>query len=182
MTGDQQDILSRLKQVLPLRWFPDQAPILDTLLNGVSWAWAWFYGFLQYVKSQARISTAGGTWLDLIASDYFGSRIGRRVGENDNTYRLRIHLELIRERGTRRALVLSLVDQTARFPIVFEPANTSDTGGYGSIGGTYSGAAYGVAGGWGCLNLPFQFFVTAYRPASVGIGSVSGWGNGGGGK
>jgi hypothetical protein len=176
MTGNQQDILFRLKQVLPLRWFPDETPVLDTLLNGIAWAWAWVYELLLYVRSQARISTAEGTWLDLIAIDYFGLRIGRRVGENDETYRRRIRWELIRERGTRRALILSLVDQTGRSPIVFEPANTSDTGGYGSISGTAGGIGYGVAGGWGSLSLPFQFFVTAYRPTGIGIGTVSGWG------
>jgi hypothetical protein len=181
MTGDQRDILFRLKQVLPLRWFPDDTPVLDTLLSGIARAWAWVYELLQYVRSQARIVTAEGTWLELIAADYFGSRIGRRVGENDDAYRLRIQLEVIRERGTRRAVVLSLVDQTGRLPIVFEPANTSDTGGYGHISGAAGGMAYGVAGGWGSLSLPFQFFVTAYRPAGIGIGTVSGWGCGGAG-
>jgi hypothetical protein len=181
MTGDQQDVLSRLKQVLPLRWFPDNTPILDTLLSGVAWAWAWAYELLQYAISQARISTAEGTWLDLIAADYFGSCLGRRVGENDDSYRLRIHLELVRIRGTRQAVILSLVDQTGQSPFLFEPANTQDTGGYGSIRGIGGGLAYGVAGGWGSLNLPFQFFITAYRQAGVGIGSLSGWGCGGGG-
>jgi hypothetical protein len=181
MTGDVQDILFRLKQVLPLRWFPDDTPVLDTLLTGIAWAWVWVYGFLQYAIRQARISTADDTWLDLIAADYFGSGLGRRVGESDNAYRLRIKLELIRERGTRRSVISSLVDQTGRLPIVFEPANCSDTGGYGSNVGAGGGIAYQLAGGWGSLNLPFQVFVTAYRPASVGIGSVSGWECGGGG-
>lgn len=181
MTGDQPDILSRLKQVLPLRWFPDGTPVLDTLLNGIAWAWAWAYDMLQYVILQSRISTAETSWLDLIASDYFGLGLCRRVGENDSAYRLRIQLELIRERGTRRAVIASLVDLTARLPIVFEPANTFDTGGYGDKSGTTGGVAYGVAGGWGSLRLPFQFFVTAYRPTSVGVGSVSGWACGSGG-
>jgi hypothetical protein len=181
MTGDQPDILSRLKQVLPLRWFPDDTPVLDTLLNGIAWAWAWIHDLLQYVVLQSRISTAENSWLDLISSDYFGLGLRRSVGENDSAYRLRIQLELIRERGTRRAVIASLVDLTARLPVVFEPANTFDTGGYGDKIGTAGGVAYGVAGGWGSLRLPFQFFVTAYRPISVGIGSVSGWtcGNGG---
>jgi len=181
MIGDQQDILFRLKQVLPLGWFPDGTPVLDTLLSGVASAWVWVYDLLQYVITQARILTAEETWLDLIAADYFGSGLTRRVGENDGAYRLRIQLELVRERGTRRAVISSLVDQTGRSPIVFEPANAADTGGYGGISGMAGGVAYGVAGGWGSLDLPFQFFVTAYRPAGVGIGSVSGWGCDGGG-
>jgi hypothetical protein len=181
MTGDQQDMLSRLKQVLPLQWFPDNTPVLDTLLNGIAWAWAWVYQLLQYVITQARISTAESTWLDLIAVDYFGSRLGRRVGEDDTAYRLRIKDELIRERCTRQAVISSLADLTGEPPIIFEPANPPDTGGYSSIGAMGSGLAYGVAGGWGSLELPFQFFVTAFRPAGMGIGSVSGWGCSGGG-
>ncbi len=180
MTGDQKDMVSRLKQVLPLRWFPDETPVLDTLLNGVAWTWTWVYELLQYVVTQARISTAESTWLDLIAADYFGPTFGRRIAESDNEYRLRIQLEIVRERGTRQAVISSLVDQTGRSPIAFEPANTSDTGGYGSISGAGGGVAYGATGGWGSLTLPFQFFITAYRPAGVGIGSVSGWGCGNG--
>jgi hypothetical protein len=181
MTGDQPDILYRLKQVLPLRWFPDKTPALDTLLSGIALAWVWIYDFLQYVVSQSRISTAEDFWLDLIGFDYFGCSLRRRVGENDDAFRVRIKLELIRERGTRRGLSASLVDLTGRFPILFEPANPSDTGGYGGEGPSTGGIAYGLAGGWGNLSLPFQCFVTAYRPESVGIGSVSGWGCGGGG-
>lgn len=181
MTGDQQDILLRLKQVLPLRWFPDETPVLDTVLNGTAWAWAWIYEILQSVICQARISTAEGNWLDLIAADYFGRGTARCIGENDKAYRLRIKLELIRERGTRRSVISSLVDLTNRSPVIFEPANAFDTGGYGNINGTGGGIAYGRAGGWGSLCLPFQFFITAYRPASAGIGGVSGWSCGGGG-
>lgn len=181
MIGDQQDILFRLKHVLPLRWFPDDTPVLDTLLNGIAWGWAWVYQLLGYVISQTRVTTAENIWLDLIAADYFGAALGRRIGESDNTYRMRITAELVRERGTRRAIVQSLLDQTGRSPMVFEPAKTSDTGGYGNCSGTYYGAAYAIAGGWGSLSLPFQFFVTAYRPESGGIGSVSGWDCNGGG-
>ncbi len=41
--------------------------------------------------------------------------------------------------------------------------------------------AYGLAGGWGTLGLPYQSFVTAYRPIGSGIANVSGWGAGLGG-
>lgn len=121
MRGDQQDMLSRLKQVLPLRWFPDDTPVLDTMLAGVAWAWAWVYGLLQTAKSQARISTAYGVWLDFIAQDYFGSWLIRSIGENDDQYRLRIQLELVRERGTRRAVISQIEDLTARPCVVFDP-------------------------------------------------------------
>jgi hypothetical protein len=181
MIGDQDDMLFRLKLVLPLRWFPDETPVLDTLLSGVAWAWAWVYRFLQCVMTQARISTAEDAWLDLIAVDYFGKALIRRIAENDASYRLRIKAEFFRARGTRQAVVAVLADLAGRSPILFEPANPFDTGGYGSVSVPASGLAYAVLGGWGSLNLPFQFFVTAYRPPGVGIGSVSGWGCVGGG-
>ena len=182
MQGDQQDMLSRLKQVLPLRWFPDDTPVLDTVLSGVALAWAWVYTLLQEAKAQTRIATAEDMWLDLIAMDYFGSQLLRRTGEDDTDYPVRIKLELVRERGTRQAVISSIVDLTARSPSLFEPANTLDTGGYGSLQKVApTGLAYGCAGGWGNLDLPFQFFVTAYRPVGVGIGSVSGWGGPAGG-
>jgi len=181
MIGDQQDMLWRMKQVLPLRWFPDDTPVLDTVLSGVAWAWTWVYALLQTVKDQTRISTASGMWLDLIAADYFGTSLCRRSGETDNAYRSRIQEELIRDRGTREAVVSALTDLTGRAPALFEPTNTLDTGGYGGTGETVTGLAYGYAGGWGDLYLPFQFFVTAYRPVGVGIAFVTGWCCGGGG-
>ena len=73
MTGDSQDLLLRLKQVLPLRWFPDDTPVLDTLLNGLGWAWVWVYGLLQYAISQARISTANSTLVRSHCSGLFRS-------------------------------------------------------------------------------------------------------------
>lgn len=181
MVGDQQDMLLRMKRVLPLRWFPDDTPILDTLLSGLALAWASVYGLLQVVKLQARIATAQGMWLDLVALDYFGSQVCRHAGESDGSYRLRIQRELIRERGTRQAVIAAITDLTARQPHLFEPANASDTGGYGAMDQAATGLAYGCAGGWGDLALPFQFFVTAYRPIGTGIAYLSGWNSSGGG-
>lgn len=176
MQGDQADILFRLKQVLPLQWFPDSTPVLDTVLSGVAYAWAWVYQALQVVECQARISTAQGIWLDLIAEDFFGSLLSRRIGESDAAYCTRIKLELVRERGTRAAALSVLSDLTGRSPQIFEPANTADTGGYGSRSGGGGGFGYGISGGWGSLALPLQFFLTAYRPVGQGIATVPGWG------
>lgn len=175
MQGDQSDMLFRLKQVLPLHWFPDSTPVLDTILGGIAWAWAWAYQLLQTAKAQTRISTAQGIWLDLIAQDFFGTSLQRRVSENDTEYSLRIRQELVRERATRRAVAVTLSDLTGQAPVIFEPANPSDTGGYASFAGGGGGLAYGAAGGWGSLGLPLQFFVTAYRPVGQGIALVSGW-------
>jgi hypothetical protein len=155
MTGDQPDMLARIKAVLPTRWFADDTPILDGLLSGVAWGWAWVYSLYSYVQAQTRIATASDVWLDVIADDFFGSKLQRRSGQSDDAFRLLIESSLL----------------SGRPPDVFEPIRTTDTGGYAS-----AGLGYGVAGGWGSTALPFQCFVTAYRPFDSGIALVSGWG------
>lgn len=176
MIGDVEDMLRRLKAVLPTGWFPDTAPVLDNLLRGLGSGWSWTFGLLSYVRQQARVSTAEGIWLDVAANDYFGTRLRRRVAERDDLYRGRISRELVRERGTRSAVRSALMDLTGRAPAIFEPANTGDTGGYGSAPDNRGGGiAYCRAGGWGSLSLPFQFFVTAFRPHGDGIADVAGW-------
>lgn len=180
MVGEQNDILARIKAVLPIGWFPDSTPILDAVLRGSAWGWSWVYGALQYVKSQTRIATASGVWLDVVASDFFGTRITRK-GRTDAAFRNHICREMLRERGTRGAVVAILTDLTGRPPTIFEPARPSDTGGWGGQGQFVSGLGYGRAGGWGNLALPYQVFITAYRPSGSGIAKVSGWSATGGG-
>src|SRR5262249_52940014 len=105
------------------------------------------------------------------------SRISRQAIQSDDSFRVTIIREIFRERGTRAAIVSALYDLTGRPPLVFEPARTTDTGGYTSLSGFGGGVAYGVAGGWGSLDLPFPCFLTAFRPAASGIATVSGWCN-----
>jgi hypothetical protein len=175
MVGDAQDMLGRLRAVLPNRWFPDQAPILDAAIQGLAWGWAWAYGLLAYVRAQTRIATASDIWLDIVAEDFFGVSLARRTHESDDSLRGRIQLNLFRERATRAALSRVLVDLTGRSPIIFEPSRTTDTGGWGGASASVTGLGYGVAGGWGSLQLPFQCFVTAFRPSGSGIANVAGW-------
>lgn len=177
MIGDQTDFQNRLRAVLPASWFPDVTPVLDTLLGGLGAAWTSIYIMLQYVTSQTRITSASDIWLDLIAWDFFGNKLRRRPSESDYMLRSRVMLEMFRERATRSAVESVLRDLTGRCPMIFEPARTSDTGGYMSLEGLGGGIAYNGAGGWGSLNLPFQCFVTAYRPNDSGIGQVTGWGD-----
>jgi hypothetical protein len=177
MTGDQADFQARLRAVLPASWFPDSTPVLDSLLGGLGAAWALIYTMLRYVTSQTRIITASDMWLDLIAWDFFGRRLRRRLNESDNALRSRIMLEMFPERATRSAVESVLKSLTGRAPIIFEPSRTSDTGGYSSFVGQGGGIAYNTTGGWGNLNLPFQCFVATYRPNDGGIGQVTGWGD-----
>ncbi len=178
MTGDAPDILTRLKAVLPSRWFADETPVLNGILAGLASGWAWVYSLLSYAIAQTRIVTATDFWLDVIAQDFFGGRLHRRAGEPDNGFRHRILRALLREHGTRSAVIATLTDLTGRVPQIFEPSRPTDTGSYGSLSAPAGGMAWGLAGGWGNLNLPFQCFITAYRPSGSGIASVTGWGGG----
>lgn len=169
-TGDQQDQFQRIKALIP-KWFSDDTPVLDALLRGFAYAKSFVYGLIVYAALQTRIKTATDGWLDMIAADFFGSSLLRKSGQSDASFRNRIIINLFRERATRNGLVKVLTDLTGRAPAVFEPQRPLDTGSYG---GPLIG--YGVAGGYGSMLLPFQAFVTAYRPTSTGIPNVAGYG------
>ncbi len=162
-------MVARLRAVLPARWFADDAPVLDGLLAGLGQAAAQTYSLLSYARAQTRMASASGLWLDLLAADWFGSRLIRRGGEADTQLRARIRRELLRERGTRVALVTQVAQLVGQAPTVFEPARPVDTGAWGVACG------YGAAGGWGSLALPFQCFVTVRRPHGAGIAMVDGY-------
>ena len=172
MTGDQNDMQRRLLAALPNGWFADEAPILSGLLSGLASAWSWLYSLLAYVRLQTRITTATDGWLDLIARDYGGPSWGRQTGETDAAFSARIRRNLQALAGTRAALIAAVTNLTGRTPAVFEPAYPPDTGGFntGSLG-------WNAAGGWGNLSLPYQCFVTAFRPAGGGIANSGGWGS-----
>ncbi len=175
MQGDAGDMLARLKAVLPARWHGEANATLDAVLAGLADGWAWLHELLAAVRAEARIATASGATLDLIAADYFGQRIRRRRGQGDAAFRLAILRELLRERATRPAVLAVLRDLTGRDAAVFEPRRPADTGGWGVACG------YGAAGGWGSLALPYQCFVTVRRPLGSGISRLNGWGGGSGG-
>jgi hypothetical protein len=186
-TGDQADIQSRLRQLVPPNWLPaGLTPIYDALLSGIANALSFAYGLFAYVRLQTRIATATDGFLDLIAADFFGSQLARGPGETDGSYRARIKAGIFRERGTRRSVVLILQQLTGRAPIIFEPQRAADTGGYGRAGsnssltgaptGQSTGLFYGKAGGYGSTKLQQQAFVTAFRPIGKGIPNVAGYG------
>lgn len=171
MTGDSDDVRERLRSALPTGWFSDDAPVLTAVLQGFAAALAFAYSLYAYARQQTRIMTATDGWLDMIAADFFGTRIRRKSGQTDASFRNTIRINLFRERGTRRALVQVLTDITGNVPEVFEPAFPPDTGGLGA--GLYLGAA----GGIGSVVLPYQCFVKIKRPPGLGLGSIAGLGS-----
>ena len=180
MSSDHTDIVKRLRSVLPLRWFGDQTPVLDSVLSGIAAGWVVLFDFLQYTQNQTRIGSASGIWLDLVAQDFFGPHLQRRSGQSDEALHRTITSNILRPRATRASVTSALTDLTGRVPHVFEPRNTSDTGGYATLAFSHSksggGLGYGNGGGWGNLTLSFQCFITAFRPHVNGVATVSGWG------
>jgi hypothetical protein len=180
MIGSVADIVRRLLTVLPGGWFSDPVPppgqgtILQALLAGFAAAWSAMYGLLADVQLLARIRTACGAFLDLIAVDFFGDMLARRPGESDASFQQRILQELLRPRGTRSAVIAMITELTGNAPAIFEPGNPADTGGY-----TVGGVGYGAGGGWGSLRLPYASFITITPPAGMGIAEFAGYGTGG---
>jgi hypothetical protein len=170
MTGDQADVLRRIKAVLP-RWFSDSNPIIDALNQGYAYVSSFIYSLYVYAVLQTRIKTATDGWLDMIASDYFGNALLRALNQSDASFRARIIVNLFRERATRNGVSKVLVDLTGRAPIIIESLRPADTGAYSA-----PNSGYGVAGNYGSILIPFQAFVIAYRPSSSGIPNVAGYG------
>jgi hypothetical protein len=181
MPIDAPTFAARLRVLLPNGWFPDAAPILDAILSSLGEPWAWLSRMLCYVAKQARLATATGAWLDLAATDYLGTTLPRLSGESDLSYRNRVEQNILREAATRPAIISAIQESTRAVVTVFEPARCSDTGTYGSLADSLSTAGYGVAGGWGNVNLPYQFFMSIATIAQPGDPEPIGYGIPGGG-
>lgn len=168
-------MVARLRLVLPKGWFADEAPVLGALLTGLGTVWSGLYVLLAYVRTQTRIASASGIFLDMISLDFLGGRLPRRPAETDAAYQSRISVNLLAPRATRQGVVNILTSLTGRAPVIFEPLNATDTGGYNVNLG------YNLAGGYGCNGLPYQVFVTAYRPNETTVSNAGGYRTGPGG-
>lgn len=176
MTGDSADILQRIKQLLPHRWFSWGAALRDAIIGGLSDGAATCYNFYAYTKLQSRIGTSTGPFLDIIAYDFLGRLLPRKE-MSDDSYRELILATILQPRVTRAAMISILTRLTGNAPIVFEPWNTYDTGAYG-----IPTMGYGVGhGGWGNMTLPGEAFLYVYRGEGSGIPFVAGYGTSNGG-
>jgi hypothetical protein len=162
MAGDQTDIWGRIKSLLPASWFQGDTPIVDALAQGPAWAESTIYSQITYAALQIRIKTATDMWLDIISNDFFGTALPRLANETDGAFRARILANLFVNGPTRTNMsnVLTLI--TGRTPTIFEPSNTTDSGAFDE------GLYWDVAGGMGDP-LPYQAFVTVYRPIGGNI-------------
>lgn len=169
MTGDQSDILARLKRTLP-RWFgAAPTPVLDALLAAPAWALSFVYSLYAYAKQQTRIATATDGWLDLISGDFFGTSLLRKTNQTDVSYRASILAALLRPKATRQAMITVLTQLTGRAPIVFEPSLVTDTG---AMNEPLSNGYCGVAR-MGSIAVPLNALIIAFRNVAGGLGGAA---------
>lgn len=172
MADDAPSWAARVRRLLPRGWFaePGTTPILDGILAAFAYAHAQTSTWIAFARQQTRLATATDDFLNGVAEDFLGTRVSHADGETDAAFRTRIRREILRPRATRSAMVAALEDLTGQTPLIVEPASPTDCGGYGVACG------YGVVGAYGSLSLPFQSFITVYRPHVGGMASVDGYG------
>ncbi len=161
-TGDQADVFSRIKSLLPASWFQDETPVADALIQGPSWALSNAYAQITYAALQQRIKTATDMWLDVISQDFFNGALPRLTNETDGAFKSRILANLFVKGPTRANMAAVLTLITGRAPTIFEPQKTADSGGWD--GGFYFDTEVPAGGGWGDP-LAYQCMITVYRPA-----------------
>jgi hypothetical protein len=182
-TGDQADFQARLQALLPSGWFGDSTPVLDVVLAGIGNALASIYALIAFTLAQTRLATSQGGFVDMWANDYLGASIIRLPQETDTAFKARTQWTITAPRGTVAGLKEMLEFLTGNTPRVIEPANTGDTGGWAGPLGTEGGGLFAWddgsgtkgAGAWGSLLLPFQLFITVYRPALQAAAPLGGW-------
>lgn len=173
-TPDVTAMVARLDALLPKRWFPaGEAPYKDALLVGFANCFVFLKSLLDYVRLQTRIATATDGWLDLIAFDFFGTKVARSAGQSDASFRRQIIAYLLRHRNTRAAIIAAIQGLLGTTPTVIEPQRVTDTGAYDEP----STLGYDVAGVYGDSGMPLQCFVDITIPTSLQIGPplIVGW-------
>ena len=165
MTGDQNDIASRIERMIP-PWFgsSDNSPAINALVQGMSYALAFVYSLYAWAKLQTRVATMSGGWLDLAAGDYFGDGLRRFGNETDASYSRRIRLEVFRDRNTRNGIDHAVYDLTGNHPTIYESFRPSGNACMGDVG-----FAMGTAGLLGSSQAPFQVIITTPAPTGYGI-------------
>lgn len=184
-TGSSQDIQKRVITQIPKRWFVFGASARNAIIGGLSDLGAWCYNWITYARSQSRLTTAYGIWLDLFSYDYLGSFLPRN-GIADDAFRVLIKATILQERVTRKGMTNAITALTGNTPWIFEPWNTFDTGAYSgpkaSGSPQYGSMGYGVGqGGYGNMRLPCQTFMKITRGGPSGVPSVGGYGSNAGG-
>jgi len=185
-TGDQLDILKRVKAILPRGWFPESGantgtassltPVLDAILSGLAAVGAWGYQLLQFAKAQTRRSTSTGGWIDISATDLFGSKLPRRAGERDADYIARIKANLFLPANTKAAVQARISAVSGSSAWVIEPFQPSDNFVWGR---SFWGVDNALnPGHWANGNQRDAVLIQCALPPLAGAGDPRmGWGN-----
>lgn len=179
MIGDSNNIVERVKRLIPNRWFSYVAPYRDAIVGGIADLSAWNYKLIGYARAQTRLATAYGIWLDILCYDFTGRYLTRN-GLQDDAFRALIKATILQERVTRAGMIYAITTLTGNEPWIFEPWNTYDTGAYSSRtrGHKYGSMGYGVGrGGYGNMKLNHQVFIKVKRSASSGVPGIGGYGS-----
>lgn len=165
--GDQNDITSRLKALMPNGWFPVGAsPIRDAILTGFANMFAFIYSLLAYIRQQTRIATTTGPWLDLIAYDFFGTTFARSPGQSDTSFRNQIIALLFKKKNTRAAIEAAVYSLLGTTPVIIEPNRAADT----MCWDVPQSGGYDVAGVWSDSDvMPLECFVDVLVPGALSI-------------
>jgi hypothetical protein len=170
---DQADFSGRLLRLLPAGWFPAAAPRLAAVLQAPAFMFSLIYGMTVFAKAQQRVALASCAFLDLASQDFFGTALPRLEYELDSAYAARIQYNLRAPRGTYNGMVSMLQQLTGNIPLIFQPNNIAQTGGWatqnepsagGGVFAFYDQAGESGAGLWGSMALPCQVFITIQAP------------------
>jgi hypothetical protein len=101
--GDNADMAARIRRCCR-RGSENRTRWSDALVAAAAVVLAFAYSLFAYAKAQTRIRTASGIWLDIVAQDFFGTRIVRAAGQNDDSFRSIILANLLRPQATRQAI------------------------------------------------------------------------------
>lgn len=167
------DIYNRLMQQLPNWWGSEHANV-DVLVESFITTNVLNYSQFLYVFQQLRLQTCTGDNLDLFSQDYFGGFLPRRSGENDDSYRNRISATLLQEKTTRYGMDNALFLLTGYHPVIFEPWNPMDCGGY-NVADAPQTIGYGTHGSYGSGSYPAQVFIDVFVNAFDAMGNYSGY-------
>lgn len=172
--GSHQDIYNRLVYEQLPSWFGTDHAVLDTILEGLINTGMFNYQQYLYVVAQQRLQTATEDNLDLISKDYLGDELPRRAGEDDTSYRNRISATLLQEKATRFGMDNALYILTGFHPVIFEPWNPQDCGGY-NVADFPQTIGYSTHGSYGSGSYAYQCFIDVYVSPFQGMGSYSGY-------
>lgn len=171
MTGDVNDILARLRGLLP-PWFPDQgsSTVLDAVLTGIATLLSGAYGLIAFGGKQIRLLTASGPFIDLFSFDYLGTLLRRYPDDTDASFGARVFAFLLMPRIVRSGIVQMLTTLTGRKPGILALWKPNDCGGWDT-----PLFAWDTSGCWG-EDVPNQLTIVAYRPFGVpGVPNQAGW-------